>query len=237
MRRVFFATRLSTRRVRREDRACPVGGPGDGNTVRCHVRPLAAWWLLAPTGVDQLPRIRNANDITCEDPMDLRRLHRVRAAPFMLLLVMASGGASHLSAQSSAGAGSAIGALRLGWGEVSGWVTQAAAMVPAERYGYRPVDSVRTFGQLVGHVADSYAYYCGRAAGREVEWTDPVEKGPQDKATLVRALATATAACAAVYEATPAGLGPALGNIAHTNLHYGNMITYLRMLGLVPPSS
>lgn len=34
------------------------------------------------------------------------------------------------------------------------WVTKAADMVPAEKYTYRPADTVRTFGQLIGHIAD-----------------------------------------------------------------------------------
>ena len=32
-------------------------------------------------------------------------------------------------------------------------------------------------------------------------------------------------------------IGPLTENFGHTNLHYGNMITYIRMLGLKPPSS
>ena len=47
-------------------------------------------------------------------------------------------------------------ALREGFTEVSGWVSKAAEMVPDDKYNYRPVDSVRTFGQLVAHIADSY---------------------------------------------------------------------------------
>jgi hypothetical protein len=31
--------------------------------------------------------------------------------------------------------------------------------------------------------------------------------------------------------------GPMIANVGHTSLHYGNLITYIRMLGLVPPSS
>jgi uncharacterized damage-inducible protein DinB len=127
--------------------------------------------------------------------------------------------------------------LRGGFAEVSDWVTRAADLVPAEKYGYQPVATVRTFGQLVGHLADSYNYYCGRGAGREVEWADPVEKGGQDKAALVQQLKRATDACAAVYAAGNGQVQALLANVAHTSLHYGNMVTYLRMLGLVPPSS
>src|SRR6476620_6119648 len=60
--------------------------------------------------------------------------------------------------------------LRGGFNEVNDWVTKAAEMVPAEKYNYRPVDTVRTFGQLIAHVTDSYNYFCARGAGNKVEW-------------------------------------------------------------------
>jgi len=126
---------------------------------------------------------------------------------------------------------------RGGFDEVSTWVTKAADAVPADKYSYRPVATVRTFGQLIGHIADAYNWYCGSAAaGRQIEWADPVEKGNTDKATLSAKLKQATDACNKVY-ANKALFLPLIQNIGHTNLHYGNIITYMRMMGLVPPSS
>src|SRR5678815_1052180 len=72
--------------------------------------------------------------------------------------------------------------VRNRFNEVNGWVTQAAEMVPADKYNYRPVDTVRTFGQLIAHVTDSYNYFCANAVGPKVEWSDAVEKGATDKA-------------------------------------------------------
>ena len=126
-------------------------------------------------------------------------------------------------------------ALRYGFDEVSGWVTKVAELVPAERYGYRPVASVRSVAQQIAHIADSYNYYCARAGGRSVEWSDAIEKGALDKATLLRRLGEATRTCSDAHGA--GGARELMANIAHTNLHYGNLITYLRMMGLVPPSS
>lgn len=118
---------------------------------------------------------------------------------------------------------------------VSAYVMKAAALVPADKYSYRPTENVRTFGQLVGHVADSYNYDCARAAGRQVQWSDAIEK-EAEKDAIMRKLEAAAEACSAVY--SNAGQADHLiHNIAHTNLHYGNIITYMRMLGLVPPSS
>ena len=91
----------------------------------------------------------------------------------------------------------------------------------------------------MAHVADSYNWYCAVAkGGKDVAWADPIEKGPQDKATLTKALKAATDDCAAVY-VSPSAASPkaVLGNLGHASLHYGNMITYMRMLGLTPPSS
>ncbi|HKS06619.1 MAG TPA: DinB family protein [Gemmatimonadaceae bacterium] len=133
-------------------------------------------------------------------------------------------------------ADAATEAVRRGFTEVSGWVTKAAELVPADKYSYRPVGTVRTFGEIVGHVVDAYQYYCERGAARNVQWSDAVEKGVKDKAALTARLKTTLAMCTSVYGGT-AQMGPLIENIAHTNLHYGNMVTYMRMLGLTPPSS
>lgn len=127
--------------------------------------------------------------------------------------------------------------LRKNFTEVSGWVSQAAESVPEDKYNYRPVDSVRTFGQLVAHITDSYNYFCARGAGNNVEWADPVEKGNTDKATLMPKLKQAVDRCNEVYKGSNGRVGPLLVNVGHTSLHYGNIITYMRMLGLKPPSS
>jgi hypothetical protein len=123
---------------------------------------------------------------------------------------------------------------RAGFAEVAGWVTKAADLVPADKYSYRPVGTVRTFGQLIGHIADSHNYYCAEASGKKIEWADPVEKGPNDKATLVQRLKQSVDGCNAVSRGL---IGPTMSNVAHTSLHYGNIVTYIRMMGLVPPSS
>jgi DinB family protein len=130
----------------------------------------------------------------------------------------------------------AAAALRQGFDEVSGWVTKASDLVPADKYAYKPAATVRTFGQLIGHIADAHNYYCARAAGRQVEWSDAIEKGSQDKAVLVRKLKESVTACGSAYSGGGAA-GPLLANVAHSSLHYGNIITYMRMLALVPPSS
>lgn len=155
----------------------------------------------------------------------------------LVLVGAGTHGESPVAAAEQAPSGPAV--LAKGFEEISGWLMKAAESVPADKYDYRPVATVRTVGQQLAHVADGYAYYCGSSkAGRNVEWTDAVEKAGGGKAAITAKLKAATEACAAVYaSATPANAPPLMANIAHSNLHYGNIVTYMRMLGLTPPSS
>lgn len=150
---------------------------------------------------------------------------------FLAVVVLVA--AQPIAAQQPA-ANDAAALVRGGFDEVSAWVLKAADLVPADKYSYQPVPTVRSFGQLIGHIADGQNYYCARAAGRNPEWSDAVEKGSQDKAVLIQKLKDSNAVCAA---ASTGAFGPLMANVAHDNLHYGNIITYMRMLGLVPPSS
>jgi uncharacterized damage-inducible protein DinB len=136
-----------------------------------------------------------------------------------------------------AGVPDLLDGLRSGFDEVHTAVSKSAELVPAEKYNYRPVSTVRTFGELVAHVADSYGWYCNRAAGRNVQWSDAIEKGKTDKATVTQKLRESLVVCTAAYGNGSNNLGGLMANIVHTNLHYGNIITYLRMMGLVPPTS
>lgn len=145
----------------------------------------------------------------------------------------------HLSAQTPKEMDPAA-ALKQGFGEVSGWLLKAAEMVPPDKYSYRPATTVRTYGEMLGHVADGYNYFCGRATGKKVEWSDATAQGKTDKATIVAALKAATTVCTAAHNlerGDGSRLPLLMQNYGHANLHYGNVVTYIRMLGLVPPSS
>jgi uncharacterized damage-inducible protein DinB len=144
-------------------------------------------------------------------------------------------GAAAVSAQQQ-GPNDPAAAARRSFNEVAGWVVAAAEKVPAEKYNYRPVETVRTFGQIVGHVADGLNWYCAAAGGKPQQWSDPVEKGVTGKAALIEKLKASVSACNAVY-AKPVQWNPLIENVGHTSLHYGNIVTYMRGLGLVPPSS
>lgn len=134
---------------------------------------------------------------------------------------------------------------------VSGEVIAAAEKMPEENYSFKPTPDVRSFGQLVGHVADAQYGFCSTAIG-EPNPMKAIEKTKTSKADLVAALKEAVTYCNKAY----AGMTDAQGsqtvkmmnynvarltvltvNIAHTDEHYGNMVTYLRLKSIVPPSS
>ena len=129
-------------------------------------------------------------------------------------------------------------------------VLKSAEEMPEENYSFRPVSTVRTFGQLVAHVADAQYEFCGPVAGDGTK-SPEVEKNKTSKADIIAALKVAFAYCDKTYagmtDANAADMidffGPSTKlavlsfNNAHNMEHYGNMVTYLRIKGLVPPSS
>jgi uncharacterized damage-inducible protein DinB len=147
---------------------------------------------------------------------------------------------------------STLGSDREIWTLVMRYVTAAAEQVPDSSYAYRPVPTVRTFGQLVAHIAGSQDMFCAQALGEKANDSDLIEKTTTEKAALVAALKASIAHCEKAYAMTDAeatkrtvqtfkgersALWALLYNTSHDMEHYGNIATYMRMLGLVPPSS
>jgi uncharacterized damage-inducible protein DinB len=128
---------------------------------------------------------------------------------------------------------------------------RSAEKMPEENYNFKPTDAVRSFGQVVGHVADSQYAFCSVVLG-EKNPAPKVEKTKTSKADLVAALRDAFAYCDKGYDGmtdaaaaemvklmgrdTPK-LGALTTNNLHTVEHYGNLVTYLRMKNIVPPTS
>jgi uncharacterized damage-inducible protein DinB len=171
----------------------------------------------------------------------------IRPAILMAFVVV-----SPMFAQSaSSSARSADSDVRDQWSTVSKYLTRSAEQVPETSYAYKPVATVRSFGQLVAHVAGSQMMFCAAALGEAVPKEDDFEKRTMSKAELVKALDESNTYCARAYAvAGPQLNGPVemfgqhltkggllVLNATHDNEHYGNMVTYMRMLSLVPPSS
>jgi uncharacterized damage-inducible protein DinB len=162
--------------------------------------------------------------------------------------------ASTLGAQTSkpAAAKNAVGNdVRMLWRQSADYLAQSAAAMPESSYAFRPTASVRTFGQLIGHVAGSQYTFCATAMGVKAPAEDEIEKTRTTKGALIEALTQSTAYCEKAYAQADAAAGATVDvfgspgtkryalmlNATHNFEHYGNVVTYLRMNGLVPPSS
>ncbi len=130
-------------------------------------------------------------------------------------------------------------------------IVRAAQKMPEEDYSFKPTPDVRSFGQLIGHIADGQYEFCAPVLGDKSEHPS-VEKAATTKAALIEGLNAAFAYCDKAWSGMTDGKGaqsvhffgrdmPALSvlsfNTAHNDEHYGNIVTYMRLKGLVPPSS
>ncbi|MCC6161954.1 MAG: DinB family protein [Acidobacteria bacterium] len=145
-----------------------------------------------------------------------------------------------------------IAAIKSQHAMITNNLVKSAAKVSQADYAFKPTPEVRSFGALVGHVANANYMICSTAIGEKSPATADAEKTLTAKADLEKALAASLAYCDAVIgkltTATAAesikfftGPTPRLGiiafNNAHNMEHYGNMVTYMRLKGIVPPSS
>ena len=172
-------------------------------------------------------------------------------ALFVVLVAAFVSGSTLLTAQ---GSQPIAQSLRTSWDGAKKNIVQSADVMPEANYGFKPVDTVRTFGQILGHVAGVNYAFCAAAKGEK----PPHEEGAFEKlptrAALIKAVGESMAYCDAALAAAddrklaemidmPFGMGKAprasvfIMNIAHLNEHYGNLVTYFRIKGIVPPSS
>ncbi len=130
-------------------------------------------------------------------------------------------------------------------------IMKSAEKIPEDLYSFRPVPEVRSIGELFGHVAEAQYLFCSPLKG-EPKPDVKIEKAKTSKADLTAALKEAFEYCDGAYgKATDATMGDKLKffnrertkngvmqfNSIHNNEHYGNLVTYMRLKGIVPPSS
>ena len=135
--------------------------------------------------------------------------------------------------------------------QVTGWIERAAEKMPEEEYAFKPDPASRSFGQILGHIADADYLFCSTVLG-ESSPSPGIEKSKTTKSELRAALHDAFTYCNRAYDAlTDAGanetvkafgqernkLGALWFNASHNLEHYGNLVVYMRTKGVVPPSS
>lgn len=160
-----------------------------------------------------------------------------------------------LQAQASSSSQPITQSLRANWEGASKNIKESADVMPEATYHFKPIDSVRTFGQILAHVAGANYVFCAAAKGEKAPHAeDEFEKSATTRAAIIKAVGDSLAYCDAAFAAATdtslaemvdqpfgGGKGPRvaalIGNIGHLNEHYGNLVTYFRIKGIVPPSS
>ncbi len=152
------------------------------------------------------------------------------------------------------------GSLKLQHQSIRRNLAAAAEKMPDAEYNFRPqgaAPEVMTFGQLIAHLVAANYSICASAKPETAPKHTANDKEIQPKADLVKMLNEALTYCDAIYDAQTSTsinemlkrTGPnnttlerargnsLINNVAHNNEHYGNLVTYLRAKGIVPPSS
>jgi hypothetical protein len=152
------------------------------------------------------------------------------------------------------------GALQRSFNVFSNYLVVAAEMMPEAAYAFRPTPDVRTFGEQINHATGAHYSFCHQAGvppGVQKK-TAPNLLTLKAKADIVKALRDSITYCNTILAAatepwlmetmpelggSSSGLVPAIrahafmyGNV-HTSEDYGTITTYIRMSGLVPPST
>jgi uncharacterized damage-inducible protein DinB len=149
-----------------------------------------------------------------------------------------------------------IGEVRAIYTNIKNNITRAAEQFPEDKYDWAPTPDVRSFGGVIMHLTDDNNGACSALAGEEAlprldSGGKPTDAGMGlKKADLVAKLTASFARCDKAFDAVNdqnmterngntnrSKFGALFYNTQHINEHYGNIVTYMRLQGLVPPSS
>jgi uncharacterized damage-inducible protein DinB len=142
------------------------------------------------------------------------------------------------------------------YASIKRYIIGAAEKMPAEHFGFKPAPEVMSYAQLLGHIIDTQYYFCNAVKGGANPAAGKNLEKLADKEAMVPAVKEAFAYCDDVFAGLTSenalqmltlGTAPnqwqaARANqlsmvITHGNEHYGNLVTYMRIKGIVPPSS
>jgi hypothetical protein len=151
---------------------------------------------------------------------------------------------------------SLVSEAKFPWTVVRDNLLKMAEKMPAENYGFKPTPEIESFAQRLAHIAGANFFVCQGVMGKQSTLSRPAATGKPELIALVK---QSSAACdlafdslsdAEAMEKIPSRLGgpfppeptrtklATLNNmVRHSNEMYGYMCVYLRLKGIVPPSS
>ena len=166
-----------------------------------------------------------------------------------LATVMVSGAAL---AQSPAASSGPAAEVQHSYAAVKANILKAADRMPAEDFQYKPTPDIRTFGRVVNHITEAQLHMCGPVNHTAADAMGKVPAETANKAEIIAALQGSFAECDKAFaSASDQNLGDAFevfktrrsrigllwGAVSHDNEQYATLALYLRLKGLVPPSS
>jgi len=168
----------------------------------------------------------------------------------LILIALAAASPALAQVTKAAPAPGAVETMRQSFDYAKGFILTSADQMPEANYVYKATPAVRSFGQIVAHIADANYMFCSSVLG-EANPSPNIEKTKTAKADIVAALKASYEYCGKAYEIADANTGTKLTlfgreftragllmlNVTHNWEHYGNIVTYLRLNGQVPPSS
>ena len=161
---------------------------------------------------------------------------RVRVAAVWLMTFVATVSLSAQKLQSPAKA------IQANFMDVDRKVLEMAKDWPADKYGYKLRPEMRSFGEVMVHVASGNVFAAKVAKGEKVKWDELDPKNYPDKAAVVALLEKSFADSEAVLKSWPdeefsRQIEPWLDVLEHSAEHYGLLVAYYRANGMVPPES
>ena len=120
-------------------------------------------------------------------------------------------------------------------------VLEMAQDFPADKYDFRLTKEMRSFGEVIVHIASGNVYGSKFGRGEQVKWDELDPKNYKTKAEIVALLQKTIEDANAAMKDNPEGpkktLEPWLSVMQHSSEHYGLLVAYYRANGLVPPAS
>ena len=124
---------------------------------------------------------------------------------------------------------------------VNDQVLEMAKDFPEDKYQFKLKPEMRSFGDVIVHIASGNVYAAKAGRGEKVKWDELDPKNYKTKAEIVALLEKSISDANAALKASPEGpqkiLEPWMGVMEHSAEHYGLLVAYYRANGLVPPAS
>ena len=138
------------------------------------------------------------------------------------------------------------------WNEIGGKLVTMAEDFPENKYDFKPTPAERSFAEQLLHAAGANYFLTDSVMGKKLSAEDPKRENYKTKADIVAFVKKSIADGAAAIQSkgetgmnstVPYGhqearvLDIAYGLIEHAGEHYGQLVVYYRLSGLVPPES